>query len=297
MSEFRYLDALESEAIQILRDGVAEAEHPVLLFSGGKDSTVLAHLALKAFYPSSPPLPLLHVDSTWEFQEVINFRNRFAYENGFELVLHHNEEGRQQGLNPIEHGDVYTSMMRTEALKQALDLGGFDVIFGGARRDEEATRAKERVVSLRNATHGWDPKNQRPELWSNYNWRKKSGETLRVFPLSNWTEFDLWAYILSRRISLCPLYFASQRPVVTVNGKLIVIDDTERATSMGFGAPTLEKVRFRSVGCWPVTAALRSDAEDLVGIVRETISSPLSERNGRVSDAGSLEHQKREGYF
>jgi sulfate adenylyltransferase subunit 2 len=297
MSEFRYLDALESESIQILRDGVAEAEHPVILFSGGKDSTVLAHLALRAFYPSAPPLPLLHVDSTWEFREVIEFRNRFAFENGFELTLHHNEDGRQQSLNPIEHGDLYTSMMRTEALKQALDLGGYDVIFGGARRDEEATRAKERVVSLRTAAHGWEPKSQRPEIWSNFNWRKKSGETLRVYPLSNWTEFDLWAYILSRRISLCPLYFASMRSVVEHNGKLIVIDDEERAAALGFGPPQMEKVRFRSLGCWPVTAALRSEAQDLGGVVRETFSASASERSGRVSDAGSLERQKREGYF
>jgi len=297
MSSFRYLDALESEAIQILRDGVAEAEQPVLLFSGGKDSTVLAHLALRAFYPSGPPLPLLHVDSTWEFRDVIDFRNRFAYENGFELVLHHNEDGRQQGLNPVEHGDVYTSMMRTEALKQALELGGYDVIFGGARRDEEVTRAKERVVSLRNSNHGWDPKNQRPELWSNYNWRKKPGETLRVFPLSNWTEFDLWAYILSRRISLCPLYYAAVRPVTQVNGKLIVIDEADRAASLGFGTPEMLKVRFRSLGCWPVTAAQRSDAEELGGVLRENFSSSMSERSGRISDAGSLERQKREGYF
>ncbi|MEO1965045.1 sulfate adenylyltransferase subunit CysD [Hyphomonas sp.] len=297
MSEFRYLDALESEAIQILRDGVAEAEHPVLLFSGGKDSTVLAHIALRAFYPSSPPLPLLHIDSTWEFRDVIDFRNRFAFENGFELVLHHNEDGLQQGLNPIEHGDLYTSMMRTEALKQALELSGYDVIFGGARRDEEATRAKERVVSLRNADHAWDPKNQRPEIWSNYNWRKKPGETLRVYPLSNWTEFDLWAYILSRRISLCPLYFSSPRPVVEVNDKLIVIDDAARAESLGLGTPQLENVRFRSLGCWPVTAAVRSSADDLGTVVKETFSSSHSERSGRVSDTGSLERQKRQGYF
>jgi sulfate adenylyltransferase subunit 2 len=201
MSELAHLDLLESEAIHVLRDGVAEAERPVLLFSGGKDSTVLAHLALKAFYPSAPPLPLLHVDSTWEFREVLAFRDRFASTHRFELVLHHTEAGRAQGLNPVLDGEIYTTLMRTEALKQALDFGGYDVIFGGARRDEEATRAKERIVSVRKPQHGWDPKQQRPELWSNFNWRRSPGQTLRVYPLSNWTEFDLWAYILSRQIS------------------------------------------------------------------------------------------------
>ncbi|WP_343225657.1 sulfate adenylyltransferase subunit CysD [Oricola nitratireducens] len=204
MKALSHLDALESEAIRILRDGVAEAAKPVPLFSGGKGSTVLAHLAIKAFFPARPALPLLHVDSTWEFHEVLEFRSEFAAAHGFELVVHHNEEGRRRGLNPIEHGSLYTSSMRTEALKQALDNGGYDVVFGGARRDEEATRAKERVVSVRNRHHGWDPKKQRPELWSIYNWRRNSEETLRGFPLSNWTEHDLWAYILRERISLCP---------------------------------------------------------------------------------------------
>ncbi|WP_373002272.1 sulfate adenylyltransferase subunit CysD [Hyphomonas sp.] len=297
MRRLSHLDGLESEAIHILRDGVAEAEHPVLLFSGGKDSTVLAHLALKAFYPSKPPLPLLHVDSTWEFREVLEFRNRFAAAHGFELVLHHNEAGRAQGLNPVHDNDVYTSLMRTDALKQALDYGGYDVIFGGARREEEATRAKERIVSVRSNGHSWNPKQQRPELWSTYNWHRASGQTLRAYPLSNWTEFDLWAYILSRKIALCPLYFAAERPVVEHGGKRIVIDDPGRALRLGFAETRMESVRFRSLGCWPVTAADRSEARDLPGVLRETLATKSSERSGRVSDAGSLEAQKREGYF
>ncbi|QYJ00243.1 sulfate adenylyltransferase subunit 2 [Thalassovita mediterranea] len=297
VSGLTHLERLEAEAILILRDGVAEAEHPVLLFSGGKDSTVLAHLALEAFYPSRPPMPLLHVDSTWEFREVVWFRNQFAAENQFELVLHHNEEGRAQALNPIDHGSMYTTVMRTDALKQALDAGGYDVIFGGARRDEEASRAKERIVSVRNAGHGWDPRKQRPELWSQYNWRRSSGQTLRVYPLSNWTEFDLWAYILLKNIRICPLYFAAERPVYDQEGTLIVIDDEDRARMLGLSISRMEKVRFRSLGCWPVTAAVPSEASELSSVVKETFSSRVSERNGRVSDEGSLENQKRTGYF
>ncbi len=293
-----YLQRLESEAIQILRDGVAEAERPVLLFSGGKDSTVLAHLALRAFHPVSPPLPLLHVDSTWEFRDVLDFRNRFAAEHGFDLVIHHNEEGLRQKLNPIRHGSVYTSTMRTDALKQALDAGGYDIVFGGARRDEEATRAKERIVSVRGAGHVWDPKSQRPELWSQYNWRRLPHQSLRAYPISNWTEFDLWAYILHRRIALCPLYFAAERPVVIRDGSRIVVDDPEQADTLGFtDAPHMERVRFRSLGCWPVTAADLSDSTTLEAVVRDTLMTRRSERGGRVSDEGSLERQKREGYF
>lgn len=297
MRELSHLERLESEAIQILRDGVAEADRPVLLFSGGKDSTVLAHLALEAFSPARPPLPLLHVDSTWEFREVVAFRNRFAASHQFELVLHHNEDGRKQGLNPVEHGSLYTTVMRTEALKQALDAGGYDVIFGGARRDEEASRAKERIVSVRNRQHGWDPRNQRPELWSVYNWRRAPGQTLRVYPLSNWTEFDLWAYILKKNIPLCPLYFAAPRPVCQTGGQLIVIDSESRARKLGLVSAGPRMVRFRSLGCWPVTAAVKSDAGDIQSVVKETLSSSLSERSGRVSDEGSLELQKRDGYF
>jgi sulfate adenylyltransferase subunit 2 len=297
MTLLSHLDHLESEAVEILREGLAEAERPVMLFSGGKDSTVLAHLARKAFFPARPPLPLLHVDSTWEFREVLEFRSEFAARHGFELLVHRNEEGLRLGLNPVEHGGRYTTVMRTEALKQALDLGGYDVIFGGARRDEEATRAKERVVSVRNPAHGWDPKQQRPELWSLYNWRRNRGDTLRVFPLSNWTERDLWTYIARERLELCPLYFAAERPVAKAQGKLIALDDAERARQLGFSQASLELVRFRSLGCWPVTAASRSDARDLPSVVRETLFAQVSERSGRVSDAGSLEEQKREGYF
>lgn len=291
------LRMLEAEAIHIIRDGVAEATNPVLLFSGGKDSTVLAHLAMKAFYPARPPLPLLHVDSTWEFNDVILFRDRFARDYGFDLRIHANEEGRREGLNPIDHGDLYTTVMRTDALKQALDKGGYDVIFGGARRDEEATRAKERIVSVRGRGHSWDPRNQRPELWAHYNWRKLPEQSLRVYPLSNWTERDLWTYIYANDIPLCPLYFAAPRAVGERDGMLIVIDDAERSAKLGLHPSSTETVRFRSLGCWPVTAAQPSDAVDLAMVLRETFSSNRSERSGRVSDAGSLEAQKREGYF
>lgn len=291
------LKRLESEAIQIIRDGVAEAERPVLLFSGGKDSTVLAHLALKAFYPARPPLPLLHVDSTWEFREVVEFRDQFAKRHGFSLRTYSNEEGRKQGLNPIDHGSVYTSFMRTEALKSALDEGRYDVIFGGARRDEEATRAKERIVSVRERNHTWDPKKQRPEIWSNYNWRIADGQSLRAYPISNWTEYDLWAYILLEKIELCPLYYAKARPVVENDGKLIVVDEFDRGATIGIRPEAQKIVRFRSLGCWPVTAAVLSEARNVSEVFRETILSRSSERSGRVSDAGSLEQQKREGYF
>ena len=297
MQSLSYLQRLESEAIQIIRDGVANAENPVLLFSGGKDSTVLAHLALRAFYPGRPPIPLLHVDSTWEFREVIAFRNDFAAGHGFDLKVYSNEEGRAMGLNPVEHGETYTSMMRTDALKQALDAGRYDVIFGGARRDEEATRAKERVVSVRGRNHSWDPKNQRPELWGLYNWHRGPEQSLRAYPLSNWTEFDLWVWILANRIPLCPLYFAAERPAVSHKGQMIVIDDAEAAVRLGLGEPQAQKVRFRSLGCWPVTAAGPSEARTLEEVVNETLSSRQSERSGRVSDAGSLEAQKRQGYF
>lgn len=297
MQSVGYLQRLESEAIQILRDGVAEAENPVLLFSGGKDSTVLAHLALKAFYPSKPPLPLLHVDSTWEFSEVLSFRDQFAEKYSFPLAVYANEEGRALGLNPVRDGNVYTTMMRTEALKQALDARGYDVIFGGARRDEEATRAKERIVSVRERGHTWDPKAQRPELWSLYNWKRGQGQTLRAYPLSNWTEFDLWSWILFNRIELCPLYFARERPVVDRGGKMVVVNSAESAAALGFPDAARRKVRFRSLGCWPVTAALDSGAETLEEVVAETLSGRQSERSGRISDEGSLEAQKREGYF
>lgn len=297
MNLFRHLSALESEAIHIIRDGYAEARRPVVLFSGGKDSTVLAHLVVRAFFPSKPPIPLLHVDSTWEFADVLSFRDAFARSNGFELVVYANEEGRQQGINPFEHGNYYVTAMRTEALKQALDAGSHDVIFGGARRDEEATRAKERIVSVRNERHGWDPRNQRPELWRCYNWRRSPGQSLRVFPLSNWTEQDLWAYILAREIELAPLYFARDRLVVERDGMRIVVDDPARMRWRSGETAMKENVRFRTLGCWPVTAAHPSDAADLASVVRETLEARTSERLGRISDSGSLEAQKREGYF
>ena len=292
-----HLAALENEAIFILRDGVAEARNPVVLFSGGKDSTVLAHLALRAFYPAPPPMPLLHVDSTWEFRDVVAFRDRFAHENGFRLVVYANEEGRRQGINPFEHGDAYTSMMRTDALKQALTAGGYDIIFGGARRDEEATRAKERIASVRSASHGWDPRHQRPELWSCYNWRLDKVQSIRAYPISNWTEEDLWTYINARGISIAPLYFCDDRLVVWRDGKPIVVDDPDRMHWQADDAPARELVRFRTLGCWPVTAAQRSTARDLPSVMLETLTSRSSERMGRVSDAGSLERQKRDGYF
>jgi sulfate adenylyltransferase subunit 2 len=291
------LARLESEAIGIIRDGVAEARNPVLLFSAGKDSTVLAHLALRAFWPAKPPLPLLHIDSTWEFKELIQFRDRFAKENGFELRVSANEEGRAQGLNPFDHGDVYTTAMRTGALKQALDAGGYDVVFGGARRDEEATRAKERIVSVRNPGHSWDPRNQRTELWEHYNWRLAKGQTIRAYPISNWTEADLWSYIIARQIELAPLYYASQRQVVERDGTLIAVDDETTMRFRPGEEPSVELVRFRTLGCWPVTGAVKSDAADPWAIFRENTTAVISERRGRVSDEGSLEAQKRDGYF
>ena len=292
-----HLAALEAEAVHILRDGVAEARHPVLLFSGGKDSTVLAHLALRAFHPAPPPMPLLHIDSTWEFREVLAFRDAFAAQYGFELRVHANEEGRAQSINPFEHGDVYTTLMRTEPLKQALRDGGYDVIFGGARRDEEASRAKERIVSVRSPSQSWEPRSQRPELWHCFNWRHTRGETLRVFPLSNWTEQDLWAWIAHREIELAPLYLARERPVVMREGLRIVVDDPARMHWLPGEQLRQEKVRFRTLGCWPVTAAEPSDAETLDAVMTATLASRRSERAGRISDSRSLERQKREGYF
>jgi sulfate adenylyltransferase subunit 2 len=292
-----HLAMLEAEAIEILREGVAEARNPVLLFSGGKDSTVLAQLALRAFYPSRPPLPLLHIDSTWEFAEVLAFRDAFARQHGFRLLVHANEEGRAQSINPFDHGDVYTTMMRTEPLKQALRDGAYDVIFGGARRDEEATRAKERIVSVRSPSQRWEPRSQRPELWRCINWRRAPGETIRAFPLSNWTEQDLWHWILLRGVDLAPLYLARERPVVMRDGLRIMVDDPDRMRWHPGEQAILEMVRFRTLGCWPVTAAEASSADTLAAVVLETRAALSSERAGRIGDGGSLERQKREGYF
>jgi len=295
-----HLKRLESEAIGIIRDGVAEARNPVILFSGGKDSTVLAHLAIRAFWPSRPPVPLLHVDSTWEFRDVCAFRDRFAEENGFRLVVHANEEGRAAGINPFDHDDRYTTLMRTDALKQALDEGGYDVIFGGARRDEEASRAKERIVSVREPGHGWEPRRQRPELWSLYNWRMDKGQTLRAYPISNWTEIDLWTYIMARRIELAPLYYAAARPVVDRGGTLLVVDDPGTMRWKDGEKAETKVVRFRTLGCWPVTGAVESSAATLPEIVAEMLIARTSERQGRVIDhdeSSSMEKKKREGYF
>lgn len=292
-----HLRRLESEAMFILREGVAEARRPVILFSAGKDSTVLAHLAVRAFWPARPPLPLLHVDSTWEFKELLAFRDRFAAQHGFELIVHANEEGRARGLNPFDHGELYTTAMRTEPLKRALDEHEFDVIFGGARRDEDRARAKERVVSVRDPNHVWDPRKQRPELWTLYNWRLDKGQSIRAFPLSNWTEHDLWDYIVLRKIELAPLYLAAPRPVVERGGTLIVVDDLERMRWRAGEQAVTKVVRFRTLGCWPVTGAIESEAADLETIASETRNSRASERQGRVSDGGSLEQQKRSGYF
>ena len=295
-----HLERLEAEAIFILREGVANAQNPVMLFSAGKDSTVLAHLALRAFFPAPPPFPLLHVDSTWEFQALLDFRDAFARQHGFSLLVWTNESGRAEGLNPVDHGDAYTTIMRTDALKQALDRGRYDVIFGGARRDEEKSRAKERVFSVRGKHHGWEPRQQRPELWQIYNTRLGQDQTLRIFPLSNWTEIDIWTYALVHDIALAPLYFAQPRPVVGRGGALIVVVDPARSP-FGSDTPAVAKtVRFRTLGCWPVTAAVESDATDLSMVVWETITAAGSERQGRIADrnvGGSLERQKRDGYF
>jgi len=295
-----HLDWLEAEAIHILREGVAESRAPVMLFSAGKDSTVLAHLALRAFYPAPPPLPLLHVDSTWEFRSLLDFRDAFAREHGFRLIAYANEEGRAAGLNPFDHGEYYTTAMRTGALKQALDQGGYDIIFGGARRDEEKSRAKERVFSVRSEGHGWDPRQQRPELWRLYNTRVGKGQSIRAFPLSNWTEADIWTYALDRKIAFAPLYFAALRPTVVRDGAIIVVDDPDRMPLRAGERVEERSVRFRTLGCWPVTAAIPSPATDLAAVLDETRVSPSSERQGRLADTeggGSLERQKREGYF
>jgi sulfate adenylyltransferase subunit 2 len=295
-----HLAALESEAIHILREVVAEARRPVMLFSAGKDSTVMAHLAIRAFYPGRPPFPLLHVDSTWEFRSLIAFRDAFARKHGFDLIAHANEEGRAAGINPFDHGDRYTAIMRTEPLKAALDAGGFDIIFGGARRDEEKSRAKERVVSIRNEAHAWEPRQQRPELWRLYNARLGKDQTARVFPLSNWTETDIWTYALKHDIELAPLYYAAPRPVVERGGAFIVVDDESRMRFEPGDRVSTRRVRFRTLGCWPVTGAIESDATDLRSVVHETLGASTSERQGRISDGedgGSLEQKKREGYF
>lgn len=295
-----HLQRLEAESIQIMREVVAECEHPVMLYSIGKDSAVMLHLAVKAFYPSKPPFPLLHVDTTWKFREMIEFRDVMAKKLGLELLVHINPRGVEKGINPFTHGSaIHTDIWKTEGLKQALDKYGFDVAFGGARRDEEKSRAKERIFSIRSAQHRWDPKLQRPELWRLYNARKNKGESIRVFPLSNWTELDIWQYIYLNDIPIVPLYFAKERPVVERDGTLIMVDD-ERLPMREGEQPVMKTVRFRTLGCYPLTGAIESEANTLTAIIQEMLLARTSERQGRLIDhdsAGSMEKKKQEGYF
>jgi sulfate adenylyltransferase subunit 2 len=295
-----HLERLEAEAIEIMREAVADAENPVMLWSVGKDSCAMLHIALKAFHPSKLPFPLLHVDTTWKFSEMYAFRDETARRLGFELLVHVNEQGVAAGINPFTHGSaIHTDVMKTQALRQALDRHGFDIVFGGARRDEEASRAKERIFSIRSSSHRWDPRNQRPELWRLYNTRKRPGESIRVFPLSNWTELDVWQYIHRERIPIVPLYFAKERPIVRRDGMLILVDD-ERLPLGPHEVPETRKVRFRTLGCYPLTAAIESEAETLPQIVHEMFVARTSERQGRLIDrdvSGSMERKKQEGYF
>lgn len=299
METMSHLDKLEAEAIYIMREVAAECEHPVMLYSIGKDSSVMLHLALKAFYPEKPPFPFLHIDTTWKFREMIEFRDRTAEKLGLEMLVYTNEEGVKQGINPFDHGSAYTDMMKTQALKAALSKYGFDAAFGGGRRDEEKSRAKERIFSFRNSAQAWDPKNQRPEMWNLYNTHIQKGESIRVFPLSNWTENDIWQYILREQIEIVPLYFAKERPVVERDGNLIMVDDDRMRLKEG-EKPEMKKVRFRTLGCYPLTGAVESEADTLEGIVKETLGAVYSERTSRVIDheaAGSMERRKKEGYF
>jgi sulfate adenylyltransferase subunit 2 len=295
-----HLQRLEAESIHIMREVVAEADKPVMLYSIGKDSAVMLHLAKKAFFPSPPPFPLLHVDTTWKFRDMYAMRERMARELGMELLVHQNPEAKALGINPFEHGSqIHTDMWKTQGLKQALDMYGFDAAFGGARRDEEKSRAKERIFSLRTAQHRWDPKSQRPELWRLYNARKHKGESIRVFPLSNWTELDIWQYIYLENIPIVPLYFAARRPVVERDGTLIMVDD-ERLPLKPGEKPMMKMVRFRTLGCYPLTGAVESEADTLPAIIQEMLLARTSERQGRVIDhdtAASMEKKKQEGYF
>ena len=295
-----HLHSLEAESIHIMREVAAECENPVMLYSVGKDSAVMLHLAMKAFYPSRPPFPLLHVDTTWKFREMIEFRDRMAAELGLELIVHINAEGIEQGIGPFSHGSaIHTDVMKTQGLKQALDQFGFDAAFGGARRDEEKSRSKERIFSFRSKNHRWDPKSQRPEMWSLYNCRIHKGESIRVFPLSNWTELDIWQYIHAEDIPIVPLYLAKERPVVERDGSLIMVDDERMPLEPG-EVPQMKNVRFRTLGCYPLTGAVESDAETLPEIINEMLLSRTSERQGRVIDqdgASSMEKKKQEGYF
>ncbi|MFD1560889.1 sulfate adenylyltransferase subunit CysD [Paraburkholderia silviterrae] len=295
-----HLERLEAESIHIMREVVAECEKPVMLYSIGKDSSVMLHLAMKAFYPAKPPFALLHVDTTWKFREMIAFRDETAQRLGLDLLVHVNPEGVEKNINPFTHGSaVHTDVWKTQGLKQALDHYGFDAAFGGARRDEEKSRAKERIFSLRSEHHRWDPKMQRPELWRLYNARKRKGESIRVFPISNWTELDIWQYIYLENIPIVPLYYAKERPVVERDGALIMVDDERLPLRQG-EVPQMKKVRFRTLGCYPLTGAIESEADTMPGIIEEMLLAKTSERQGRLIDsdsAGSMEKKKQEGYF
>ena len=299
MHSLTHLDRLEAESIHIMRETVAEAARPVMLYSIGKDSAVMLHLAKKAFFPGPLPFPLLHVDTTWKFRDMYTLRDKVAAEPGIDLLIYRNPEAERQGINPFDHGPLHTDMWKTEGLKQALDQHGFDAAFGGARRDEEKSRAKERIFSFRDRNHRWDPKRQRPELWSLYNVRKAPGESLRVFPLSNWTELDVWQYILREKIEIVPLYFAAERPVVERDGLLLMVDD-DRFRLDGSTIET-RRVRFRTLGCYPLSGAVESRADTIEGIVAEMLLTKTSERQGRIIDkdagSGSMEKKKQEGYF
>lgn len=297
--DFAHLDALEAEAIYIMREVAAECEKPVMLYSIGKDSSVMLHLAMKAFYPEKPPFPFMHIDTTWKFKEMIEFRDRMAREKGVEMLVYTNEQGVAEGINPFDHGAAYTDIMKTQALKQALDKYGFTAAFGGGRRDEEKSRAKERIFSFRNSAHAWDPKNQRPEMWKQYNTKINKGESIRVFPISNWTEKDIWQYIRREKIEIVPLYFAKERPVVYRDGNIIMVDD-DRMKLLPREQIEWKKVRFRTLGCYPLTGGCESEADTLDAIVEETLGAVSSERTSRVIDheaVGSMERRKREGYF
>lgn len=295
-----HLDVLEAEAIYIMREVAAECEKPVMLYSIGKDSSVMLHLALKAFFPEKPPFPLLHIDTTWKFREMIRFRDETAERYGVEILVHTNEEGLRQGINPFDHGSSYTDIMKTTALREALTKGRYTAAFGGGRRDEEKSRAKERIFSFRNSSQGWNPKNQRPEVWKLYNTKIHKGESIRVFPLSNWTEKDIWQYIKREEIPIVPLYYAAERPCVERDGQLIMVDD-ERMRLLPGEQVMIKKMRFRTLGCYPLTGGFESDAETIDEVISETLSAVQSERTTRIIDAdsgaGSMERRKKEGYF
>lgn len=299
MNTFSHLDELEAEAIYIIREVAAQCENPVMLYSIGKDSSVMLHLALKAFYPEKPPFPFLHVNTTWKFKEMIRFRDETAKKLGIEMLEYINQDGVKKGINPFDYGSAYTDIMKTQALKQALSKYGFDAAFGGGRRDEEKSRAKERIFSFRNAEQAWDPKNQRPEMWKLFNAKINKGESIRVFPISNWTETDIWQYIKRENIDIVPLYFAAERPVVERDGNIIMVDDDRFPLREG-EKPVMKSVRFRTLGCYPLTGGIESKAHTLDEIIAETLSAVSSERTTRVIDseaAGSMERRKREGYF